>query len=162
MLGELDLSKVPARRAGRASLGCNSLTLSRQARRCSMNHPGDKFGVAAPSTSAGRSWILAGGSGRFQVDPRRRHSPDGTRRVGSGLGPNAFNWPSRTAFVAVALDRVHAHSGHPGRSRRSGGQGVASSNLASLTKPIQSIRPSRTCIQPTFWPPSITPSDGRS
>ena len=43
-----------------------------------------------------------------------------------------------------------------------GGQGVASSNLASPTKPIHSIRPSRTCIQPTFLPPSITPSDGRS
>jgi hypothetical protein len=45
---------------------------------------------------------------------------------------------------------------------RSGGQGVASSNLASPTKPIHPNRPSRTCIQPTFLPPSIAPSDGRS
>ena len=43
-----------------------------------------------------------------------------------------------------------------------GGQGVASSNLASPTKAIHPIRPSRTRIQPTFLPPSITPSDGRS
>ena len=27
---------------------------------------------------------------------------------------------------------------------------------------IHSIRPSRTCIQPTFLPPSMTPSGGRS
>ena len=37
----------------------------------------------------------------------------------------------------------------------SGGQGVASSNLASPTKAIHPIRPSRTCIQPAFLPPSI-------
>ena len=43
-----------------------------------------------------------------------------------------------------------------------GGQGVASSNLASPTKPMDAIRPSRTGIQPTFLPPLITPSDGRS
>jgi hypothetical protein len=43
-----------------------------------------------------------------------------------------------------------------------GGQGVASSNLASPTKAIHPIRPSRIGIQPTFLPPSITPSDGRS
>ena len=41
---------------------------------------------------------------------------------------------------------------------RSGGQGVASSNLASPTKQIHPIRPSWACIQPTFLPPSITPS----
>ena len=40
----------------------------------------------------------------------------------------------------------------------SGGQGVASSNLASPTKAIHFIRPSRTCIQPTFLPPLMTPS----
>ena len=40
----------------------------------------------------------------------------------------------------------------------SGGQGVASSNLASTTKPIYPIRPSRNCIQPTFLSPSMTPS----
>jgi hypothetical protein len=44
----------------------------------------------------------------------------------------------------------------------SGGQGVASSNLASPTKPIDAIRLSRIGIQPTVLPPSITPSDGRS
>jgi hypothetical protein len=43
-----------------------------------------------------------------------------------------------------------------------GGQGVASSNLASPTKPMDTVRPSRTGIQPIFLPPSITPSDGRS
>ena len=43
-----------------------------------------------------------------------------------------------------------------------GGQGVASSNLASPTKTIHPIRPSRTCIQPTFLPPSMTPSGGLS
>ena len=43
-----------------------------------------------------------------------------------------------------------------------GGQGVASSNLASPTKPVDAIRPSRTGIQPRFLPPSITPSDRRS
>ena len=39
-----------------------------------------------------------------------------------------------------------------------GGQGVASSNLASPTKQIHPIRPRWACIQPTFLPPSITPS----
>jgi hypothetical protein len=45
---------------------------------------------------------------------------------------------------------------------KAGGQGVASSNLASPTKPMDAIRPSRTRNQPIFLPPSITPSDGRS
>jgi hypothetical protein len=43
---------------------------------------------------------------------------------------------------------------------RSGGQGVASSNLASPTKPIHPIRPSRTCIQPAFLP-ALDNTDGR-
>ena len=43
---------------------------------------------------------------------------------------------------------------------RSGGQGVASSNLASPTNTLHAIRPSRTCIQPTFLSPSMTPSGG--
>jgi hypothetical protein len=39
------------------------------------------------------------------------------------------------------------------RTRRCGGQGVANSNLASPTKPIHPVRPSRACIQPTFLLP---------
>ena len=41
----------------------------------------------------------------------------------------------------------------------SGGQGVASSNLASPTKPMDAIQPSWTGIQPTFLPPSIPPAN---
>jgi hypothetical protein len=44
--------------------------------------------------------------------------------------------------------------------RRSGGQGVASSNLASPMNTLHAIRPSRTCNQQTFLPPSMTPSGG--
>jgi hypothetical protein len=43
----------------------------------------------------------------------------------------------------------------------SGGQGVASSNLASPTKRSIPSDPGRTCIQPAFLPPSMTPSGGR-
>jgi hypothetical protein len=57
---------------------------------------------------------------------------------------------------------MHARWGCTTDPRRSGGQGVASSNLASPTKPVDAIRPSRIGIQPTVLPPSITPSDGRS
>jgi hypothetical protein len=45
---------------------------------------------------------------------------------------------------------IHPRRRRTDRSRRSGGQGVASSNLASPTKTVHSTRPSRTCIRPTF------------
>ena len=81
------------------------------------------------------------------------------------LGPD---WAQRLRYV----EHVSAHRRHPAVSiyaheltraliRRSGGQGVASSNLACSTKPIHPIRPSRTCIQPKFLPASITPSGDR-
>jgi hypothetical protein len=79
------------------------------------------------------------------------------------LGPI---WAQRLWYVStyslIADTRYSESTAHElARSliRRSGGQGVASSNLASPTKTIHSIRPSRSSIQPTFLPPSITPSD---
>jgi hypothetical protein len=45
-----------------------------------------------------------------------------------------------------------------GRAADVCGPGVASSNLASPTKPMDAIRPSRNGVQPTFLLPSIEAS----
>ena len=98
---------------------------------------------------------------RNEFDTEVRESPHArftdTLRTSYGpRRPNSAHLNGQPWTPAISLSRSTTVEA------RSGGQGVASSNLASPTKPIHPIRPSRTCIQPTFVPPSITPSDGRS
>jgi hypothetical protein len=62
------------------------------------------------------------------------HWKESERRTWAQSGPNARDWPSRNACLRSGGCYIHARWRHTDRSRRSGGQGVASSNVASPTK----------------------------
>jgi hypothetical protein len=62
------------------------------------------------------------------------HWKESERRTWAQCGPNARDWRSRNACMRSGGCYIHARRRRTDRSRRSGGQGVASSNLARPTK----------------------------
>ena len=78
------------------------------------------------------------------------------------IWPNDISTWARTRSSPTPGNSVYPHGLTRALIRRSGGQGVASSRSRRPDQYIPPIRPSRTCIQPAFLPPSMTPSGGLS
>jgi hypothetical protein len=114
-------------------------------------------GVSRPDRAATRS-----GEPRAATSPSRPGLVITSARAGAKLRTNYGPRPPNSARVN-GQRWTPAISGSRSTTveARSGGQGVASSNLASPTKRSIPSDPGRTCIQPAFLPPSMTPSGGR-
>jgi hypothetical protein len=100
-----------------------------------------------------------------RVAPKARSITTGAtvamrRATWAQIGPNDFSAQSHGALTPPPQSLIARPGVHDTTRPPIGGQGVASSDPASPTNTLHAIRPSRTCIQPTFLQPSITPSGG--
>jgi hypothetical protein len=81
-------------------------------------------------------------------------------RTWAQSGPNARDWPSRNACLRSGRLLHHARWRRTNRSPPIWGSRGREFKSRQPDDTLHAIRPSRTCKQQTFLPPSMTPSGG--
>jgi hypothetical protein len=113
----------------------------------STTDPGDRSPASAPVHHTGRlsmAW----------KEPERR--------TWAQSGPNARDWASQNACLIGGGYFIHGRFRPIDTSPPIWGSRGREFKSRQPDQTIHFIRPSRTCIQPAFLPPSMTPSGGRS